>query len=163
MAVSAPPAVAEARARRNLRVLVGAQVVLGSQLPVTFILGGLAGQMLAPSKCLATLPITLIITGGMLSAPLLANLMQRRGRTLGFVLGAVGGGVGSALCALGLVWGSFGVFLFGSFIIGLYMSANGFYRFAATDGAPEAFRPRAISYVMGAGCGGGRRARRRRR
>ena len=50
------------RARRNLRVLVAAQVVLGSQLPVTFILGGLAGQMLAPNKCLATLPITLIIT-----------------------------------------------------------------------------------------------------
>ena len=38
----------DARARRNLAVLVGAQVVLGSQLPVTFILGGLAGQMLAP-------------------------------------------------------------------------------------------------------------------
>ena len=43
------------------------------------------------------------------------------------------------------------LFLLGSFIIGLYMSANGFYRFAATDGAPEAYRPRAISYVMGAG------------
>ena len=31
------------------------------------------------------------------------------------------------------------------------MSAQGFYRFAATDGASEGFRPRAISYVMGAG------------
>ena len=31
------------------------------------------------------------------------------------------------------------------------MSAQGFYRFAATDGVAEAFRPRAISYVMGAG------------
>ena len=50
--------VADARARRNLWVLVAAQVVLGSQLPVTFILGGLAGQLLAPNKCLATLPIT---------------------------------------------------------------------------------------------------------
>jgi MFS family permease len=139
------------RARRNLWVLVAAQVVLGSQLPVTFILGGLAGQLLAPSRCLATLPITLIITGSMLSAPLLANLMQRRGRTFGFVLGAVGGGTGSIVCALGLVQGSFGLFLLGSFVIGLYQSSNGFYRFAATDGAPEAFRPRAISYVMGAG------------
>ena len=31
------------------------------------------------------------------------------------------------------------------------MSAQGFFRFAATDGVAEAFRPRAISYVMGAG------------
>ena len=96
-----PLPASDARARRNLWVLVAAQVVLGSQLPVTFILGGLAGQMLAPNKCLATLPISVIILGSMLSAPLLADLMQRRGRTLGFVLGAAGGGVGSALCAVG--------------------------------------------------------------
>ncbi len=148
---AASPEIAPARARRNLWVLVGAQVVLGSQLPVTFILGGLAGQMLAPNKCLATLPITLIITGGMLSAPLLSELMQRRGRTLGFVLGAVGGGLGSLLCAVALMRGSFGLFLLGSLMIGLYMSANGFYRFAATDGVAESFKPRAISIVMGAG------------
>ena len=73
MPTAEPPAVADARARRNLAVLVAAQVVLGSQLPVTFILGGLAGQMLAPSRCLATLPITVIIVGSMLSAPLLAE------------------------------------------------------------------------------------------
>jgi MFS family permease len=139
------------RARRNLAVLVGATVVLGSQLPVTFILGGLAGQMLAPSKCLATLPISVIILGSMLSAPPLASLMQRRGRRAGFLLGAAGGGVGSALCALALVRGSFGLFLAGSLLTGLYMSAQGFYRFAAADGASEAFRPKAISWVMAAG------------
>ncbi len=151
MSVADASPVSDARARRNLWVLVGAQVVLGSQLPVTFILGGLAGQALAPNKCLATLPITLIITGSMLSAPLLSDLMQRRGRTLGFVLGAVGGGVGSALCAIALVRGSFGLFLLGSLLSGLYMSAQGFFRFAATDGASESFRAKAISYVMGAG------------
>ena len=145
-----PPSV-PIRARRNLAVLVAAQVVLGSQLPVTFILGGLAGQALAPSKCLATLPITVIIVGSMLSAPMLADLMQRRGRTLGFVLGAAGGGLGSGLCAIALVKGSFGLFLAGSALSGLYMSAQGFFRFAAADGAEGDFRARAISYVMGAG------------
>jgi MFS family permease len=151
MSATDTPAARDARARRNLWVLVAATVVLGSQLPVTFILGGLAGQLLAPSKCLATLPISVIILGSMLSAPLLADLMQRRGRALGFVLGAAGGGVGSALCALALVRGSFGLFLAGSALTGLYMSAQGFYRFAATDGASEGFRPRAISYVMASG------------
>ena len=43
MAVPSPAV----RARRNLLVLVSAQVVLGSQLPVTFILGGLAVFLLA--------------------------------------------------------------------------------------------------------------------
>ncbi|HRO10500.1 MFS transporter [Amaricoccus sp.] len=148
---AASPEIAPERARRNVWVLVAAQVVLGSQLPVTFILGGLAGQMLAPNKCLATLPITLLITGSMLSAPFLSDLMQRRGRSLGFVIGAAGGGVGSLVCAYALVRGSFGLFLLGSLLIGLYMSAQGFYRFAATDGVEEGFRPKAISYVMGAG------------
>jgi MFS family permease len=153
MTATPPPVPIRApiRVRRNLVVLVAAQAVLGSQLPVTFILGGLAGQALAPSGCLATLPITVIIVGSMLSAPMLGDLMQRRGRTLGFVLGAAGGGLGSALCAIALVEGSFGLFLAGSALTGLYMSAQGFFRFAAADGAEGAFRAKAISYVMGAG------------
>ena len=141
----------DTRARRNLAVLVGAQVILGSQMPVTFILGGLAGQLLAPSRCLATLPISVIILGSMLSAPPLASLMQARGRRAGFLIGAAGGGIGSALCALALVRGSFALFLAGSLLTGLYMSAQGFYRFAAADGASEGFRPKAISWVMAAG------------
>lgn len=149
--VASPLDPPDSRTRRNVAVLVAAQVVLGSQLPVTFILGGLAGQMLAPNRCLATLPISMIILGSMLSAPLLAGIMQRHGRRPGFFIGAAGGGVGSALSALALVEGSFALFLVGSFVSGLYMAGQGFYRFAATDGASEAFRPKAISYVMGAG------------
>ena len=141
----------DTRARRTLAVLVGAQVILGSQMPVTFILGGLAGQLLAPSRCLATLPISVIILGSMLSAPPLSSLMQARGRRPGFLIGAAGGGIGSALCALALIRGSFALFLAGSLLTGLYMSAQGFYRFAAADGASEGFRPKAISWVMAAG------------
>ena len=151
MTSPAPPAEPDARARRNLRVLVAAQVILGSQMPVSFVLGGLAGQMLAPNPCLATLPITLIILGSMLSAPALSELMQRRGRTLGFVIGAVGGGTGALLAAWALVAGSFAMLLAGSLLTGLYMSSQGFFRFAAADGASAAYRPKAISYVMGAG------------
>ncbi len=39
----------------------------------------------------------------------------------------------------------------GSLLSGIYMSAQGFYRFAATDTASEAFRPKAISWVMAGG------------
>ena len=151
MSVAAPLLDPDIRARRNLRVLVAAQVILGSQMPVSFILGGLAGQMLSPIGCLATLPISLIVFGSMLSAPILSNLMQKRGRTAGFLVGTAGGALGGALCAWALIVGSFGLFLAGSALSGLYMSAQGFYRFAATDGASEGYRPKAISWVMAAG------------
>ncbi len=139
------------RARRNVRVLVAAQAILGAQMPVSFVLGGLAGQYLSPIPCLATLPISLIVLGSMLSAPVLAHVMQARGRRLGFVIGAAGGAVGAALTALALWIGSFPLMLAGSLLSGLYMSAQGFYRFAATDTASAAYRPKAISYVMAGG------------
>ncbi len=144
---------ADARARRNLWVLVAAQIVLGAQMPVSFILGGLAGQVLSPVKCLSTLPITLIVTGSMLAAPALSGLMQRRGRRAGFVLGTLCGAVGSALCAAGLWFNSFALFLAGSLLTGVYLSAQNFYRFAAVDGVSGTFRPKAISWVMAAGLG----------
>ncbi len=139
------------RARRNVAVLVAAQAVLGAQMPMLFIVGGLAGQSLATNVCFATLPISLIVLGSMLSAQPISALMQRFGRRAGFVVGALGGSVGAAVGAWGLVTASFPVFLAGSFLTGIYMSAQGFYRFAATDTASDAFRPKAISYVMAGG------------
>ena len=58
---------------------------------------------------------------------------------------------GAGIAAWGLTLDSFLVFLFGSYLTGIYMSANGFYRFAAADTASESFRPKAISYVMAGG------------
>ena len=141
----------DARARRNVWVLVVAQAVLGAQMPVHFILGGLAGQVLAENKCLSTLPISAIIFASMASAPWMAGMMQRRGRTLGFVIGVLAAALGAALCAAGLWLGSFWLFTLGALPTGLFMCTYGFYRFAATDGASDAFRPRAISRVMAAG------------
>ena len=51
----------------------------------------------------------------------------------------------------GLYYGSFTLFLLGSYLTGIYMSAQGFYRFAAADMATPEFRPKAISYVMAGG------------
>ena len=139
------------RAKRNVAVLVTAQAILGAQMPMIFVIGGLAGMQLASNICLATLPISFIVFGSMITAPWLSPLMQRHGRRLGFVIGAIAGAVGALVAAYGLYVGSFGILLLGSLITGIYMSAQGFYRFAATDTASEAFRPKAISYVMAGG------------
>jgi MFS family permease len=53
--------------------------------------------------------------------------------------------------AWGLATNSFLLFCVGALLSGVYMSANGFYRFAAVDTASEAFRPKAISWVMAGG------------
>ena len=139
------------RAKRNVAVLVAAQAILGAQMPMIFVIGGLAGSMLATNVCLATLPISFIVFGSMITAPWLSPLMQRHGRRFGFVIGATAGAVGALVAAYGLYVGSFGILLAGSLITGIYMSAQGFYRFAATDTASEAFSPKAISYVMAGG------------
>lgn len=141
----------DARAKRNVIVLVLAQAVLGAQMPMLFVIGGLAGLMIAPTPALATIPISLIVFGSMTTAPWLSALMQRHGRTAGFYIGAIGGGTGAVLSAAGLWIDSFPLFLVGSYLSGIYMSAQGFYRFAATDTASDTFRPKAISYVMAGG------------
>lgn len=141
----------ENRAKRNVVVLVLAQAVLGAQMPMLFIIGGLAGQSLASNVCFATLPITLIVLGSMVAATPISGIMQRYGRRAGFMVGACAGAAGGAIGAYGLYTASFPIFLLGSFITGIYMSAHGFYRFAAADTASDEYRPKAISYVMAGG------------
>lgn len=141
----------DTRTKRNITVLVLAQAILGAQMPMIFVVGGLAGAMLAGNPCFATLPISLIVFGSMTTAPWMSPLMQRKGRRFGFFVGAIGGAIGAAIAAYGLFIDSFAFLLLGSYFTGIYMSAQGFYRFAAADSASEEFRPKAISYVMAGG------------
>ncbi|MCU9837054.1 MFS transporter [Ruegeria sp. WL0004] len=141
----------DSRAKRNVAVLVAAQAILGAQMPMIFTIGGLAGQSLASNPCLATLPISLIVLGSMLAATPISAIMQKWGRRAGFLIGALAGALGGAVGAYGLYLSSFPIFLAGSLLTGIYMSAHGFYRFAAADTASDAFRPKAISYVMAGG------------
>ncbi|SFH37918.1 Predicted arabinose efflux permease, MFS family [Palleronia marisminoris] len=137
--------------RRNVALLAAAQAVLGAQLPAIFVVAGLAGQTLASNPCFATLPISLIVLGSMLSAQPLSALMQRHGRRAGFWLGAAAGAAGAIVGAAGLYLASFPIYLLGSLLSGTFMSSVGFYRFAAADTASESFRPKAISYVLAGG------------
>ncbi|MDE0531063.1 MAG: MFS transporter [Albidovulum sp.] len=141
----------DSRAKRNVAVLVLAQALLGAQLPMIFIVGGLAGMSLAPNPCWATLPISLIVFGSMTTATWLSPVMQKYGRKLGFFIGSAGGCAGAIIGAYALTISSFPLFLVGSWFTGIYMSAHGFYRFAAADTASENFKPKAISYVMAGG------------
>ena len=84
------------------------------------------GQSLAGNVCYATLPISLLIVGSMVSSPILSNLMQSTTRRLGLVVGNLAGLIGSLTSLLGIFLGSFEFFLLGSFVSGAYMARRHF-------------------------------------
>ena len=128
-----------------------AQAILGSQMPMYIILGGLVGQSLASNVCYATIPISLLIVGSMVSSPILSNLMQSTTRRLGLLIGNLAGLIGSLTSLSGIFFRSFELFLLGSFISGAYMASQAFYRFTATDDCEDRFKARAISTVLSGG------------
>ncbi|WP_417242826.1 MFS transporter [Celeribacter sp.] len=147
----AHPTVSPAVARRNVYILVAAQAFLGAQMSMIFIIAGLAGQSLASNLCFATLPISAIVLGSMMSATPLSWVMQNYGRRVGFWVGTSAGAVGASIGAIALLQQNFWLFVLGGLFTGLYQSSQGFFRFAATDTAEDAFKPKAISWVMAGG------------
>ena len=141
----------DGRAKRNVAVLVFVQAILGSQLAINIIVAGWAGEVLAPDPSLATLPISIVVVGSLLTAPAMSLFMGRYGRRAGFWLSTLAAAVASALCARALFVGSFAMFMAGSVLLGVYQGTQGFIRFAATDTASEAFKPKAISWVLAGG------------
>lgn len=138
-------------ARRNVAILAFAQAVLGSQLAIQIILGGLAGAHLADDPSLATLPISIAVLVSMFSAPAASLFMGRFGRRAGFLLGAAFGAIAGALSAWSLLIESFTLLLAGAACFGVYQAFQGFYRFAAADTASDQFKPKAISWVLAGG------------
>ncbi len=145
------PASSDAIAKHNAVVLAVAMALGGSSPAIVVSLGGLVGQALASNKELATLPVSLLNLGLALGTIPAAMLMRKSGRRIGYIVGAGLGLFGGCIAALGIASYSFVLFCIGTLIIGSYGSFNQSYRFAATDAASEAFKPRAISWVMTGG------------
>ncbi len=138
----------EKTARLNLLILFLAHAIVGGQIGLYFVISGLAGQWLSDNKCFSTLPITMIIIGSMISAPILARMTEKFNRKISFFLGILGGLLGCLICIIGLLYQSFPILLIGSFFHVLYMAAQAFYRFAAVDTIRDIYKAHAISFVM---------------
>lgn len=141
-----------AREKQNVAILVISQLLfmIGSITVTT--LSGVIGQQLSPDPSLATLPISLMMIGTVLSTLPASLYMRRVGRRRGFITGATIGGIGGALLSVfAITQASFLLFCLGNMLIGFYQGFAMYYRFAAADVASPAFRSRAISFVMAAG------------
>jgi len=148
----APDAATDDRlARRNALVLAVAQALAGGNNTVLVATGGLVGAMLAPDRGLATVPITVYVVGMWLGTLPVGMLAQRFGRRTTFQIGTVFGVLTGLVCSLAVLEASFLLFNLGALFSGFYAAAHQAYRFAAADTASDAFRPKAISWVMAGG------------
>ena len=143
MSVQASPEV-----KHNTRVLTTAQALGGASPAIIISLGGLVGQQLATNPALATLPVSIFNLGLAIGTLPAAWVMRRHGRRFGYLFGALLGVLGGLVAATGIYQQLFVLFCIGTLIAGFYASYVQSYRFAVADGAPDAVKPRLISWVM---------------
>ncbi|WP_332692003.1 MFS transporter [Bosea sp. (in: a-proteobacteria)] len=145
----------DALAKRNALVLACAQSLGGASPAIVISLGGIVGSQLVTDQTFATVPVSLMQLGIACGVIPAAMLMRRLGRRNGYLIGALIGIIGASVAASGTGGRMFWLFCLGTFLCGVYGSFVQSYRFAAADTASEAFKPRAISWVMFGGLAAG--------
>lgn len=137
--------------RSNVVRLATAQALAGANSTVIYATGAVIGDMLAPSKALATLPISIFVVG-MAACTLPAGAVaQRYGRRSTFMIGTGCGVLAGLVGFLALLQASFWLFCAATFFGGVYAAVVLSFRFAAADCARPQQRPRALSAVMAGG------------
>jgi MFS family permease len=138
-------------ARANVRRLAAAQALTGANAAVVFATGSIVGAQLAPSISLATLPLSIYMLGLAAGTLPTGMIAQAYGRRVAFIAGTGCGTLCGLIAAIAILYGSFALFCFATFLGGVYGAVSQSYRFAATDSASVAYRPKAISWVMAGG------------
>ena len=149
--ISEMQAAGDRLARRNAFVLALATALAGANTTVMFATGAIVGAELAPVRSLATLPISIFVVGLATASLPVGMLIQRFGRRTAYQIATIAGVLTGLFGYLGVTLSSFPIFCIATFCAGFYASAAQSYRFAAADTASDAFRPKAISWVMTGG------------
>ena len=136
---------------RQVLILASAQALFQVVSVMVMTVGGLAGGQIAESPRWATLPIATMFRGTAAMMFPASMWMARVGRRTGFLCGTLLGVAGGLVAAFGISSASLPALALGTFLVGNYQAFAQFYRFAASEVADEAFRPRAISLVMAGG------------
>src|SRR5262245_42957005 len=138
-------------ARRNALILAFAQALAGANNTVIVATTGIIGAVLAGDRAFATVPTSVMVFGMWLGTLPVGVLARRYGRCNAYIAGALCGAMAGLLCAAAVYVASFVLLCTGAFFAGIYAAAHQSYRFAAADTASEAFRPKAISWVLAGG------------
>ena len=152
MSAIAEPAIAsdDHLAKRNALVLALAQALAGGNSVVIVGTAGIVGGMLA-DKAFATVPVSTYVLGMWIGTLPVGIISKKFGRLAAFELGALCGTIAGLLCCLAVLQSSFGLLCAGTLFGGFYAAVHQSYRFAAADTARDAFKAKAISWVMAGG------------
>jgi MFS family permease len=103
---------------------------------------------LVQNKSMATLPLGLLFLAQMTTTIPASLFMAKVGRRSGFMTSAMIGLGGGAVATAGIVYTEFSLFCLGTALIGVFNGFGQYYRFTAAEVVPDAYRSRAISYVL---------------
>ena len=146
----APTAAARTGTANVVRLAI-AQALAGANSVVVFSTGAIVGNMLAPSKVLATLPISIFVVGMAACSLPAGSIARRYGRNAAFMTGTGCGVLVGLLSALAILTANFWLFSAAMFFGGAYAAVVFSFRFAAAECVPAERRPRALSTVMAGG------------
>jgi MFS family permease len=135
-------------ARRLTNTLFIAQCLSSAALIANIQVNPIVGARLSGHIELAGVAGTLLLVGAAISAHFSGRFMQRFGRRAGLALGFLVGAIGMLISGLGVVFGSFMLFLLGVALLGGGRGAADQSRYAAADTQPPAQRARAISTIV---------------
>ncbi len=112
------------------------------------LLGGIITSQIMMKDSLATVPMTLMIIGIAISAPLASRFMSIWGRQKGFLFSSLLSCLALILCSFAIYLENFFIFALGNFLIGSSQAFIHQYRFAASESVTKEFIPRSISIIL---------------
>lgn len=131
--------------------LAVAQALGGANSAIIYATAAIVGEMFAPNKALATMPISIFVVGMAVCTIPAGVIAQCHGRRVAFVVGTSLGALAGLLASAAILLSSFVLFCVAMFFGGAYASVVQSFRFAAADCVAHERRARALSAVMAGG------------
>ena len=133
---------------KNFIVICLSSMIAAFPPMIVVLLGGIITSKIMLKDSLATLPMTLMIIGIAMSAPIASKLMSIWGRKKGFIFSSFLSTFALLLCSLSIYNQDFIIFALGNFLIGSSQAFSNQYRFAASESVSKEYIPRSISIIL---------------
>ena len=133
---------------KNFIVICISSTIAAFQPMDVVLLGGIITSQIMMKDSLATVPMTLMIIGIAIGAPIASRFMSIWGRQKGFLFSSLLSCLALTLCSIAIFLENFYVFALGNFLIGSSQAFIHQYRFAASESVTKEFIPRSISIIL---------------
>ena len=133
---------------KNFIVICLSSTVAAFPPMAVVLLGGIITSQIMLQDSLATLPMTLMIIGIAISAPIASRFMSIWGRQKGFLFSSILSTFSLILCSIAIYQQNFYIFALGNLLIGSSQAFIHQYRFAASESVSKEYIPRSISIIL---------------